>query len=76
MYRHCVKSSNLEEVGYDPATRTLQVRFTSGGTYDYADVPTEAYMALIQADSKGRYLQAHIKGQYDVSRVPEEPEAP
>lgn len=64
MYHHAVKSSNLEAVGYDPATHTLSVTFRNGGHYEYADVPSQAYMDLIQAESKGTHLHAHIKGKY------------
>ncbi|NYI43793.1 hypothetical protein BJ993_000873 [Nocardioides aromaticivorans] len=34
-----VVSDNVAFVGYDHVTRILRVRFRSGGTYDYYDVP-------------------------------------
>ena len=64
MYKHPVKSSNLDEVGYDPATRTLHVRFQGGNTYEYAEVPSQAYMDLITADSKGKHFHQHVRGKY------------
>jgi len=33
-----VESSNIAEVGYDPATQTLEVIFKNGRIYEYAGV--------------------------------------
>lgn len=57
-----VVSSNLKSVGYDANSSTLEIEFHSGGIYRYADVPASEYRALMSADSKGRYFNAHIKG--------------
>jgi len=43
------RSRALEEAGYDPATRTLRVRFRGGGLYDYADVDPEVFAGLIES---------------------------
>ena len=58
-----VKSSNLAAVGYDPATRTLAVRFTgtAAKVYHYKDVPAEAHTALMAADSIGRHYSKSIR---------------
>jgi hypothetical protein len=56
-------------VGYDPATRTLEVEFHSGGVYQYAGVPVRVYQGLIHAASKGRYFHDHIKGRYPDRQV-------
>jgi KTSC domain len=69
MYHHPVKSSNLDEVGYDPHTHTLSVKFRNGGHYEYADVPSQAYLDLIRADSKGKHFHAHVRGQYAHRKV-------
>lgn len=42
------RSRALEEVGYDPATRTLRVRFRHGGLYDYLD-PREVFEGLLDS---------------------------
>jgi hypothetical protein len=58
-----VKSSNVKEVGHDPATNTLTVVFIGGTRYDYPDVTVEQHKALMAARSIGQHLyQHHIKG--------------
>jgi len=59
--RHPVKSSNLKSVGYDKATRTLQVEFHSGQVRDYKHVPSEHHAGLLAAKSPGAYFHTHIK---------------
>jgi len=61
MKRSPVSSSNLSEVGYDPATSTLEIAFKQGGVYQYAGVPTNIYKGLMSAASHGRYFDAYIK---------------
>lgn len=61
-----VKSSNVNAVGYDPATKQLAIEFKGSGTYYYEDVPPERHAALMGApgDSKhsvGRAFHSHIK---------------
>lgn len=60
-----VESSMIHAVGYDRKTRTLEVVFNSGKTYRYYDVPPKEYKGLMEAESKGRYMRAHIIGVYD-----------
>lgn len=56
-----VTSSSLAEVGYEPRTRTLGVRFRNGGEYHYRHVPQDVYDGLLKAPSKGTYFDQHIK---------------
>lgn len=69
MNRIPVSSSNVAAVGYDPNTQTLQVEFNSGSIYQYFDVPQTIYEALISAESKGKFLNAQIKGYYRYAKV-------
>ncbi len=69
MERQKVESSMLREVGYDPETRTLEVEFTSGGVYEYYDVPPEVYDGLLRAESYGQYFQANIRDTYPYRRL-------
>ncbi|MBU0673149.1 MAG: KTSC domain-containing protein [Proteobacteria bacterium] len=64
-----VDSSNVESVGYDEDSSTLQIEFKNGSTYQYFDVPEDVFIGLRDADSVGRYLAARIKGTYRYSRV-------
>lgn len=49
---------------YNPGTRSLVVRYTSGVVYEYKDVPSEIHEQLRGAFSKGQFLNAKIKGRY------------
>lgn len=64
-----VDSSNIEQIGYDVDERELWVRFKSGDTYIYSDVPPATYDDIIRADSKGSYLNREIKPNYAYRRV-------
>lgn len=61
MNRVSVISSNLAEVGYDPATSTLEIAFKQGGVYQYLAVPSAVHEGLMRAQSLGRYFDVHIK---------------
>ena len=61
MQRIPVTSSNVESVGYDAATSTLEVEFRNGGVYQYFDVPASKHAGLLAASSVGGYLDAYIK---------------
>ncbi|TVR84804.1 MAG: KTSC domain-containing protein [Rhodospirillales bacterium] len=69
MRRQPVTSSNIAEIGYDEASRTLEVLFRNGGLYQYFDVPLAEYQSLMNASSHGQYLNAQIKGRYRYARV-------
>lgn len=69
MKMNTVVSSNIDSAGYDAASMTLYVKFKSGALYSYARVPVAEYQALLAAGSKGSYLNAHIKKQFEHTRV-------
>jgi KTSC domain len=65
-----VESTSIELVGYDGDAHELYVRFRlRGRTYVYFAVPPETYAALLQAPSKGRYLNFEIKPYHQYRRV-------
>jgi|GEM_PF-68575 len=64
-----VESSNVEAIGYEEESRTLQVEFKNGGMYQYFDVPQHVFEELRDADSIGKYLAYSIKGNYRYSKV-------
>ena len=67
---HYVDSTNVEAIGYDSDTMELHVRFLkSGETYVYYNVEEWVFNELMQADSKGKYLNRNIKGRYDFSKL-------
>ena len=61
MNRIPVVSSNLRSVGYDQATRTLEIEFIKSGIYRFSGVPESVYVALMRADSHGSFFDHHIK---------------
>jgi len=62
-------SSNVAAARYDSEQLLLEVEFHNGSRYHYYDVPNYIAQAFEQADSKGQYLAAYIKGHYRYSRV-------
>lgn len=69
MERYSVASSNIASIGYDAGTETLEVEFLSGAIYQYYNIPQNMYDQLMQAGSKGRFLNTYIKNAYPYSRV-------
>lgn len=67
---HYVDSSNVEAIGYDSGAQELHVRFLkSGETYVYFDVEEWVFHEMMQADSKGTYLNTNIKGRYNYGKM-------
>lgn len=71
MNMHPVKSSQIKEIGHDPAAQTLAVRFNTGALYHYAGVNTETFDAFKSAESAGAYFGKNIKGSFAYSRIDE-----
>jgi hypothetical protein len=69
MRRYRIESSVLRGVGYDEASRTLELEFVSGAVYDYEGVPPEEALALLEAESRGKYFDDHIRGPYPYRRI-------
>jgi len=63
------RSKALESAGYDPATRTLRVRFRHGGLYDYLDVPPEIFEGLNTSAHPWSDWGPHITSSYDYRRL-------
>jgi hypothetical protein len=61
MERQPVKSSNVESVGYDQEEKTLEVKFKSGGVYQYAGVQPEMYADLLAAESVGWFVSQVVR---------------
>lgn len=62
-----VESSNLQSVLYVPGEKSrgrLFVKFKGDKIYFYEEVPKKIYKAFLEAESKGHYLNEHIKPNY------------
>jgi len=64
-----VKSSNIKSIGFDHASNILEIDFLSGGVYQYFKVPSQIYLSLMKAASKGSYFHNNIRGIYEYRRV-------
>lgn len=69
MDRISVSSSNIDSIGYDEDSCTLEVAFHNGSVYQYFDVPHPEYIGLLNAASVGGYLAQNIKGKYRYSKI-------
>jgi uncharacterized protein len=69
MEREMITSSNIVSIGYDSATETLEVEFAKTGIYQYYNVPESIHQQFMEADSKGAFLNSHIRNAYPYSRV-------
>ncbi len=59
-----VDSSNIEAIGYHRQTQTLRIIFHGGRAYDYPMVPEQEYQRMVEAGSKGKFLNTRIKPMY------------
>ena len=69
MERTPVTSTNIQSIGYDLSSQTLEVEFNSGAVYQYTNVPPGEYEGLMGAGSKGSYLNMNIKGRYSCTKL-------
>lgn len=73
-----VESSNIGSIGHDG--RNLYVRFKNDTVYKYADVAGSIVQEFVKSESKGKFLNANIKGKFeykkiaDVTKKEEQPE--
>ena len=64
-----VESSNIASIGYVSETNGLLVRFKSGNTYTYSDVPKDIYDEFVNSKSKGKYFAEHIKEVFEYHKA-------
>ena len=72
MKRTPVTSSNIAEIGHDPDTNTLEIKFKNGGVYSYAGVDAEKHATMMdptKTPSIGAFVHANIKGHHAHTKV-------
>ena len=69
MHRDPVDSSSLSSMGYDAHRHLLEVEFRNGGVYRYLEVPEDEWQSLQSAESKGSYLNTHIKPRHPYRKL-------
>lgn len=68
MQREAVESSSLKSVGYAPESQILEVEFHHGAVYRYLGVAPSVHQALLQAESKGAFLNREVRDRYPYER--------
>lgn len=53
----------------DWANGVLEIEFKNGSTYRGHDIPSGIFNEMLAAESKGRFFNENIKGQFEVSKV-------
>ena len=69
MERRPVTSSSLASVGFDSDRQILEVEFRNAKIYQYFEVPESVFLKLLEAESKGRYFNLHVRDLYRYERL-------
>lgn len=69
MERQPVASSNITSIGYDASAMILEVEFHNGRVYQYMNVPQEVHAQMMNAPSKGQFLNYQILPVYPAVRI-------
>ena len=67
--REAAVSKVIASIGYSKRRHILEIEFVNGAVYRYLEVAPSVYRDLITADSKARYYDTNIKGNYPSVRV-------
>jgi lysyl-tRNA synthetase class 2 len=62
-------STAIRAIRYDPDRRRLLVRFIDGDEYAYVGVSGEVHRSFADAESKGRFFAAEIRGKYPYNKL-------
>lgn len=57
-------SSTVARTVYNEAEKIMFVEFKNGKQYQYNQFPVEEWQKLLQAESIGKYIHAHVKGNF------------
>lgn len=64
MQRQSVNSESIASVGYDRASRVVEIEFTGGAIYRYSPVPVYIFRELLDAPSKSDFVNSVIKPRF------------
>lgn len=67
--RKTVSSSNIAEIGYHFETKTVVIKFHSGGIYTVNPVDMVEYEFFSGASSLGKFYHSNWKNQKTVERI-------
>ena len=66
MERKQVTSSNINSIGFDEQTLTLEIEFYNLKVYQYSPITREGYNQLMNADSINSYFSKNIRNNPDI----------
>ena len=64
LVNYTVASSAIAAIGYDDETEEVHVTFTDGRSYTLQGMPAIEVFRWLDADSKGAYWNAFVRGRY------------
>ncbi len=69
MERMTVSAAGISQVGYKIESETLEIAFSSGGVYQFFNVPSTVFDQLMSSPSKDEYYSANIGKRFPYLRV-------
>jgi hypothetical protein len=63
-----VKSSAIKTVWYQFSSENFVVDFQNGSSYKYQHVPYSIFEGFKMAESKGRFINAHVKPRFNFTK--------
>lgn len=73
---HPIGSTAIASIGYSKRRHILEIEFVNGAVYRYLDITPDVYRELMIADSKTRYYDFNIRGNYASIRIRPPPAMP
>jgi hypothetical protein len=64
-------STVIEKMEYNAQANTLLIKYVSGQSYLYKNVPETVYKELMASRMKGRYLRFFVKDKYEFEKLPD-----
>ncbi len=71
--RSRINSTAIASIGYSKRRHILEIEFVNGAVYRYLAIRPSIYRELMIADSKARYYDSKIRGNYPSARVRRRP---
>lgn len=65
-------SSIIESILYVERNQELFIEYKGGAIYQYMDVPIDTYNGIKFSESKGKYINTNVKGEFEYIKVDEE----
>jgi KTSC domain len=64
-----LQSTSLKAADYQFRNAWLEVEFRTGAVYRYFGVPAWIYQEFLEAESKGRYFNQHIRNRFPTQKL-------